>query len=149
MTDSEYNIDERASELKSQTILSERQAQVQALYEQGASRDEMATELDVTTGTVDSHRDRVAKKLHAAQRTVDEIGNDYPPAQLADLEKTRLPDVCAIHEDDWDKHPYDWDEKTPIRLISDGTPTFYVNMDSPLVRTETAVEFVANVLNLE
>jgi DNA-binding CsgD family transcriptional regulator len=76
MTKPEYNIEERTSELESQTILSERQAQVQALYERGASRDEMAAELDVTLGTIDSHRARVEKKLHLARRTVGEIGTD-------------------------------------------------------------------------
>jgi|APHM01.1.fsa_nt_gi ATP-dependent transcriptional regulator len=73
MTDSEHTIDERVSELETHTILSKRQAQVQALSEQGASRDEIATELGISVGTVDSHRGRVAKKLHAARRTVEKV----------------------------------------------------------------------------
>jgi DNA-binding CsgD family transcriptional regulator len=73
MTDSEYTIDERVSELEAHTILSERQAQVQALSEQGASRGEIAAELGISIGTVDSHRGRVAEKLHAARRTVEKV----------------------------------------------------------------------------
>jgi DNA-binding CsgD family transcriptional regulator len=73
MTKSQYSIDDRVSELTAETILSKRQAQVQALYEQGASREEIAIKLGISTGTVDSHRGRVAKKLHAARKTVSHL----------------------------------------------------------------------------
>jgi DNA-binding CsgD family transcriptional regulator len=73
MTDSEYDISERATELESRTTLSRRQAEVYALHEQGATPSEMAAELDVSLGTVNSHRNRVREKYDQARNTVNEL----------------------------------------------------------------------------
>lgn len=73
MTESEYDINQRATELEAHTSLSRRQAEVYALHEQGATPAEMAAELDVSLGTVNSHRNRVREKYDQARKTVNEL----------------------------------------------------------------------------
>lgn len=62
----------RAYRLHQETLLSEREAEVQALAEQDRSSTTIAEILDISTGAVDAMRyNRISKKLDAARATVD------------------------------------------------------------------------------
>lgn len=67
---------DRAEELAETTVLSHRQAEVQALTEQHRSRQEIADELDVSINTVDEHRQKIKARVQLAENTVEELGND-------------------------------------------------------------------------
>jgi len=69
------NWQERAEELAETTVLTRRQADVQALSEQGLTRQEIADELDVSINTIDEHRQDIKKRIKRAEQTVDELGN--------------------------------------------------------------------------
>lgn len=66
---------ERADDLSQNTVLSQRQADVQALSEQGCTRQEIADELEISINTVDEHRQDIKKRIRLAEKTVDELGD--------------------------------------------------------------------------
>jgi len=65
--------DDRAQELYEDTVLSKRQADVQALSEQGLSRQDIADELEISINTVDEHRQDIKKRVQLAENTVEEL----------------------------------------------------------------------------
>jgi DNA-binding CsgD family transcriptional regulator len=65
---------ERAAKLYEETVLSERQADIQALKEQGATRQDTADELGISVNTVDEHRREIKERIERAKKTVEELG---------------------------------------------------------------------------
>jgi len=63
----------RAEELADHTVLSRRQADVQALTEGGLSRQEIADELDISINTVDEHRQDIKKRKRLAENTLEQL----------------------------------------------------------------------------
>lgn len=63
----------RADELAERTVLSPRQADVQALTEIGASRQFIANELGISMNTVDEHRQAIKRRVQEAEATIEEI----------------------------------------------------------------------------
>lgn len=67
----------RAYTLHQETLLSEREAEVQALVEEGHSSKKIANVLGISTGTVDSIRyNRIARKASKARATVDLLDSE-------------------------------------------------------------------------
>lgn len=67
----------RAYQLQQKTLLSDREAEVQALVEEGHTSSTIATILGITTGAVDSIRyNRINEKVSVAQATVELLPAD-------------------------------------------------------------------------
>lgn len=64
--------------LRQETVLSEREAEVTALFEMDLPKFEIADTLDIDESTVRTYLDRSQTKLVKAERTVDELGHVYP-----------------------------------------------------------------------
>lgn len=64
-------VESRAEEIASDTLLTEREAEVWLLQEAGLTRDSIGTELGVSIHTVDEYRKRRKKKLRKAEATVE------------------------------------------------------------------------------
>lgn len=64
----------RTDQLRDETVLSPRQAEIQAFTEAGWSRAEVADHLGISVNTVDEHKQAVKEKLRRAESTVDEVG---------------------------------------------------------------------------
>lgn len=66
-------IESRAEEIASDTLLTEREAEVWLLQEAGLTRDSIGTELGISIHSVDEYRKRRKKKLRKAQATVETV----------------------------------------------------------------------------
>lgn len=69
-------IELRAEEIADETLLTDREAQVWLLQEEGLTRDMIATELGVSIHSVDEYRKRRSKKLRKAEATVQVLKGD-------------------------------------------------------------------------
>lgn len=63
----------RTRHLEVSTTLSPKEAKVQALKESGHTHEEIADEMGIAKGTVDSHAHRIAKKSSLAYHTVKQL----------------------------------------------------------------------------
>lgn len=68
--------EERAEILSDKTVLTETEAEVQALVENGADRDQIADELDMAVSTVDTHKQNIKQRLNEVRWTKEEIDID-------------------------------------------------------------------------
>lgn len=80
--------EKRAEELANKTVLTETESRVQALVEDGKTRHEIADKLDMAVSTVDTHKQRIKRRLEEVQGTTEEI--DLDEAQLYDRIKNSI-----------------------------------------------------------
>ena len=66
--------EERARNLQETTALKRREAEVQALKEQGLSHAEIADVLDLSKSTVDEYSRRISDRKKRARATIDQLG---------------------------------------------------------------------------
>lgn len=64
---------DRAEYLYENTVLSKRQADIQALTEEELSREEIAETLDIAASTVDQHRQEISDRIEKSKQTLDEL----------------------------------------------------------------------------
>jgi len=64
----------RTDELRKETVLSPRQAEIQAFTEAGWSRQEIADYLNISIHTVDEHRQAIKEKIRRSEATVADLG---------------------------------------------------------------------------
>jgi hypothetical protein len=55
--------------------------------------------------------------------------NELPP-----MEQIDFPEIIPVYEDDWDEHPENWDENTPVRLAPGDEMTLWVNFDAAPIK---------------
>ena len=67
--------EEQAEELYEETVLGPKQSKVHVLTDAGLSRQEIADELDISTSTVDNHRQDIKEHVHLAIDTVEQLSH--------------------------------------------------------------------------
>lgn len=70
------DVEQRASYLSNTTVLSEREAEVQALKEAGLTHEQIAERLEVSKSTVDEYSRRINQRLKQAKATVRQLGDE-------------------------------------------------------------------------
>jgi DNA-binding CsgD family transcriptional regulator len=78
----------RIEQLTEDTVLTQREAAVLVLKEEGYSRHEIADALGVTPSTVDTYRERSSERLTQARETLTEFETESPDIDLDDITST-------------------------------------------------------------
>jgi hypothetical protein len=94
----------------------------------------MTMPVSVDVGAEDMDPLSVQFNINYTEPVEEDDGGSSPSDELPPMEKIDFPEIVPVHKDDWDEHPENWDENTPVRLAPGDEMTLWVNFDAAPIK---------------